>query len=258
MHKSFIALAIGALAFGFGAGSANAGAKAVAADSTLSFCTTSASSGGFPTTATVKLFNLTCKTSDPANPDVPLDGTAWAEIMVVPIHISSSESILVTPSLVSGLFTETMNKGGGSSTSSATGEVLLRVVMDPGANGIVAEPAIDCSKTVFGCVNPVSTGGTKPTFGIAFDERIQTLTTTLGVGESIDLTLATAQGHSFQFIFPATEVTQGNHTLAVEVAVVATTTSDSLSTAISAAAFGIGDVAAEVVNFAQGTNALEF
>jgi len=53
----------------------------------------------------------------------------------------------------------------------------------------------------------------------------------------------------------------GNHTLAVEVAVVAsqtTTPTIGSAAAVSAAGFGIGLVTAEAVTFAQGSSGLEF
>src|SRR5215468_10120095 len=107
MHKSFIALAIGALALGFAAGPANAGPKFVAKDSTVSFCKTVAEANGSPIAQVFMLFNLSCNTAGPGNPPVPIDGMVWAEIMKVPVHISTSQSLLVTVSLTSGLFTNT-------------------------------------------------------------------------------------------------------------------------------------------------------
>jgi len=261
MQKSFIAFAIGALALGFGAGPANAGPKFVAKDSTLSFCKTAAETNGSPVAGAIMLSNLSCNTAGPANPAVPIDGMVWAEIMKVPVHISTSQSLLVTVSLTSGLYTQTSDTSFAS--AEAIAKVLVRVVMDPGAHGIVAEPAIDCSSTVFGCVNAGGSGGTPFTWGIAFDERIQFLGSdfTIVPGDVDNLALTTADGHSFQFAFPAAGVTMGNHTLAVEVAVVATASATpgiGSANAIAAAAFGIGLVTAESVTFAQGGNALNF
>lgn len=164
----------------------------------------------------------------------------------------SSQSLFVTPSIVTGLYTDTNVKGSQSAT--ATAKVLLRVVMDAGtAHAVVAEPVADCSSTIFGCDSP--DGGS--TFGVAFDERMQTLTVTnLLSTQGVELILATANGHSFGFIFPSSEVTNGNHTLSVEVAVEATTSGS--GTALAAAGFGLGDVAVETVQFTQGTNQLQF
>ena len=230
-------------------------AKAVAADSTLAVCT-AGSSGTTSPVGDFSFLGLNCTISNVTGTGivvtgtpVPIDATNWYEIMTVPVHLSSSQSLFVTPSIVTGLYTNT--KATGSSSSTAIGKVLLRVVMDAGTNkAVVAEPVADCSNTIFGCGTP--DGGS--TYGVAFDERLQTLTTSIGSTESVQLILATANGHSFGFIFPSSEVTNGNHTITVEVAVEATASGLS---ALSAAGFGLGDVAVETVQFTQGSNQLQ-
>ena len=77
-------------------------------------------------------------------------------------------------------------------------------------------------------------------------------------GESIDLALSTANGHSFGFAFD--DMTAGTHYVVVEVAVEASTVNSSStdSGALSAAAFGLGLTTAEAVNLTQGSNDMDF
>src|SRR5262245_643935 len=60
----------------------------------------------------------------------------WIPIMSKPLKLSNSQSVFVSPSLVSGLYTRTRTKTqtGTTSTASAMGAVYLRVALTP-ANG---------------------------------------------------------------------------------------------------------------------------
>lgn len=248
-----------------------ASAKWAAADSTLNVCTATGS-GTLSPTSSIKLFNLTCSVtgtgttsgSSGTPTQAVMDGPNWVVITPLAMHLSSAQSLFVTSSLVTGLYSETQIKGGnGSQSASATAKVLLRVVDVTGCvlnattvcnTETPAEPVVDCTPSIFGCDSPDA----NTTFGVAFDERIQTLTATLNLGESIDLALATANGHSFGFAFD--DMTAGTHNVVVEVAVEASTTdtSSTSSGALSAAAFGLGLTTAEAVNLTQGSNDMDF
>jgi len=257
-----------ALSLLFASMASAASSKWAAADSTLNVCTATGS-GTLSSTASIKLFNLTCTLtgtgavsgSSGTPVEAVMDGPNWVVITPLTMHLSSAQSLFVTPSLVTGLYTETKN-GSGSNSSSAAARVLLRVVdvtsctlnkITVCATAVPAEPVVDCTPSIFGC----DSADANTTFGIAFDERIQTLTTTLTLGNSIDLALATATGHSFGFAFD--DMTAGTHHVVVEVAVEASTTvTGTTSGAISAAAFGLGLTTAESVNLTQGANDMDF
>jgi hypothetical protein len=272
MAKRMIAVGMTvALCLFFASIASAASAKWAAADSTLNVCTATGS-GTLSSTASIKLFNLTCSVtgtgttsgSSGTPAEAVMDGPNWVVITPLTMHLSTAQSLFVTSSLVTGLYTETQIKGGGGSQSaSATAKVLLRVVDVTGCtlNNLTvcgtekpAEPVVDCTPATFGC----DSADANTTFGVAFDERIQALTATLNLGESIDLALATATGHSYGFGFD--DMTAGTHNVVVEVAVEASTTDTSAtySGALSAAAFGLGFTTAEAVNLTQGSNDMDF
>ncbi|MBF6570440.1 MAG: hypothetical protein IVW54_16360 [Candidatus Binataceae bacterium] len=110
---------------------------------------------------------------------------------------SSQTALLITPSLVTGLYTNT-NIYTSKSLSSETAAVVVHVTMDG---------------------NPVApdTGS-----GVIYDERFQQLSSTLfsqltecanNDNCNIDLVLSTASAHSFNFVAPS--VGGGNHHLVV-------------------------------------------
>jgi hypothetical protein len=141
----------------------------------------------------------------------------WIEIMSKPVKLSNSQSLFVSPSLVSGLYTRTRTKtqDGGTSTAQAMGAVYMRAVLTPAGGGadIVAAPLNLCKSSIFGCSDPQ--GNAK--WGVVLDSRIQTLTQdisacTVLVGDVsgtcdftsiIDLILNTASANTFNFIFPS-------------------------------------------------------
>src|SRR5258708_14328409 len=189
-------------------------------------------------------------------------GTAdnFAQIMATTMKISNSQSIFVSPSLVTGLYTNTKTKtsSGGTSTATAEGAVYLRAVLrDPNTGAIVqiADPIADCTDQILGCVKD-----TNGAFGVVLDSRVQTLSqtlsncvvTVLGVAvgscnfdSTLQLILQTTSAHSFNFIFPNVGV--GTYTISIEAAVSTSATVGGSGTAIAGAAYGLGSLTAESV-----------
>jgi hypothetical protein len=193
---------------------------------------------------------------------VPVDGGTWIQIMSKPMKLSASQSLFVSPSLVSGLYTRTRTKTdvGTTSTAQAEGAVYLRAVLTPaggaqdGSNDIVAAPLNLCSSTVFGCSQQSGK------WGVVLDSRIQTLSQTISectvlvndvagtcnFTSTIDFILQTASANTFNFIFP--NVGQGTYTVKIYAAVGSgATIIDGSGLAVGAAAFGLGSVTIESV-----------
>jgi hypothetical protein len=190
---------------------------------------------------------------------VPVTADNFATIMKSTIKVSNSQSLFVSPSLVTGLYTQTRTKTstGGTSTAQAMGAVYLRAVLSPADGGpdIVASPLNLCDATILGCANQ---GGH---WGVVLDSRIQTLTQSLstctvlvdggGTGTCdftsvIDLVLQTSSAHTFNLIFPNVGV--GVYTLKIYGAVASDASILAGSgTAVGAAAFGLGSVTADSV-----------
>jgi hypothetical protein len=187
-------------------------------------------------------------------------------IMATSIKVSNSQSLFVTPSLVTGLYTNTAVKsspGGGKSSSVAAGGVYLRAVLrDPNTGNVVmvADPIAVCSNDVLGCQK--SSSGD---WGVTLDARIQSLSqelsscgvTIAGVLAgtcSFDLTtqliLQTTSAHSFGFIFPNTGV--GTYNVSIEAAVNSAADTSGTGYAAGAAAFGLGSVTVESVRLVHG------
>ena len=182
----------------------------------------------------------------------------WIDIMSKKVKLSNSQSLFVSPSLVSGLYTRTRTKTttGSTSTAQAMGGVYLRGVLVSDRTGevIPAAPLSECSSSILGCVNPGGGG-----WGVMLDTRIQTLTQSLSectvlVGDLtgtcsftsvIDLILDTTSAHTFNLIFP--NVGQGTYTLKIQAAVAARASVIGSGSAVGAAAFGLGSVLAESV-----------
>lgn len=185
----------------------------------------------------------------------------WIPIMEKPMKLSNSQSVIVSPSLVTGLYTQTRTKTSTNSTSTAQamGGVYLRAVLvDDAGNEIVAAPLSSCAAGVLGCQEV--DGG----WGVQLDTRIQTLTQSLStctvmdmtgttqIGTCdftsiIDLVLNTTSAHTFNFIFP--KVGQGVYTLKIKAAVASDASVIGSGTAVGAAAFGLGSMIAESVRF---------
>ncbi|MDE3149684.1 MAG: hypothetical protein KGL37_09470, partial [Acidobacteriota bacterium] len=136
--------------------------KATAAINTAVWCTYSTSSSGdtsgIPTVSScTNLFSGATVTPTPDN---------FIKIMTTTIKVSNSQSLFVTPSLVTGLYTNTAVKSktsggtGSTSTAVAMGGVYLRAVLyDENDNMIVAFPIQECSTDILGCVLVPSSGG---------------------------------------------------------------------------------------------------
>lgn len=176
----------------------------------------------------------------------------WVPILSTSLHMPSNQSILITPSLETGLYTDTQVSGKNGATSSATAiaGIRIRCLVD----GKIAIP---------------SAAGDE---GVVYDYRLQQLTATLGgvinlptcgfdpvtglfnctvTDEMIDLLIDTMSAHSFSFIFP--NVSAGDHTVVVQALIdtqtSATTTDPSLATATATAyaSIGLGSLTAEDV-----------
>lgn len=269
VNKFGIFIILGACSLFLTAGTAAAAsAKYAAADNVLTTCSITSNGTLSSSTPLVTLAGLTSCTgtdittgANGSSATATMDGPNWVVINTITLHVSSSQSIFVTPSLVTGLYTEVKNTNQvGSSSSDA--QVLLRVVnltgctlssnnygsaSSPCSSEVAADPVVDCTSNVFGCV------GDNGEYGVNFDQRILGLNTSLGSGEFIDLAIATAEGHSFGFGFD--DLSAGTYTVAVEAAINVGTNS---SNSISAAAFGLGFTTAEAVQMTQGANDMDF
>ncbi len=236
-----------------------ASSKATAAISTAVWCTYSTSGSytdtGVPAApACNDLFTGAQITSTP---------DSFIPIMSTTIKISNSESLFVTPSLATGLYTNTAVKthtsGGTGSTSTAVamGGVYLRAVLyDQSGNMIVAFPIAACNDNIFGCASVPGTNSSNSGWGVVLDSRIQTLSQTLsgctvstGGTCSFDLTtqliLQTATVHTFGFIFPNVGV--GTYTVSIQAAVDSSANTSGTAYAVGASAFGLGSVTVESV-----------
>lgn len=234
----------------------NASSKATAAINTTVWCTYStsgsASNTGVPAVnSCVDLFSGASVTPTPDN---------FIPIMATSIKVSNSQSLFVTPSLVTGLYTNTAVKthtGSGTSTAVAMGGVYLRAVLyDENGNMVVAYPIQKCTPDILGCVLVPSAGGAGSGYGVVLDSRIQTLSQTLsactvstGGTCSFDLTtqliLQTTSSHTFGFIFPNVGV--GTYTVSIQAAVDSNASTSGTAYAVGASAFGLGSVTVESV-----------
>jgi hypothetical protein len=227
--------------------------KATAAISTAVGCTSSGMSN-IGDTLPVTCHDVFSGASVPVTPD------NFVQVMKATMKVSNSQSLFVSPSLVTGLYTNTKTKtsSGGSSTATAEGAVYLRAVLrDPNTGAVVqiADPIADCTDQILGCVKD-----THGAFGVVLDSRVQTLSqtlsscvvTVLGVAggscnfdSTLQLILQTTSAHSFNFIFPNVGV--GTYTISIEAAVNTSATVSGSGTAIAGAAYGLGSLTAESV-----------
>ncbi len=211
------------------------------------------------------------------------DGTnngRWFTVMNASLKASTNKTYFISPSLVSGLYTNTQVKGNTQTTSSETatavGSVSVRVLLDCTNCADVGHPQTTAANAVmFGQPDPTGKG-------IVFDARIQQLTATLGRAindtcllagintcppETIALVLSTTSAHTFNFIM--TQVGSGDHTVTVQarldagsicygdnglVGTCSTTqvVNTALASSISAALFGVGSVTVMPVELAPG------
>jgi hypothetical protein len=192
-----------------------------------------------------------------ASVDVTPDN--FATIMSSTIKVSNSQSLFVSPSLVTGLYTQTKVKsspGGGTSTAVAAGGVFLRAVIVNQATGDVqiAYPVAACTPDILGCHADVNGN-----FGVTLDSRVQQLSQSISncivtVGDTTgtctfdlttDLILKTTSAHTFNFIFPNVGV--GTYTVQIQSAVNSDAMVNGTGTAVGAAAYGLGSLTVESV-----------
>lgn len=229
-----------------------ASSKATAAINTGVGCTASGSADG--ATLPVTCHDIFSGASVAVTPD------NFVPVMTSTMKVSNSQSIFVSPSLVTGLYTNTTTKThtGSTSTAMAAGGVYLRAVLrDPNTGAVVqvADPIAACSDAILGCVQDASNH-----YGVVLDSRVQTLTQTLSscvvtvagtaggscnFDSTLQLVLDTTSAHTFNFIFPNVGV--GTYTISVEAAVNTSATSSIGGTAIAGAAYGLGSMTAESV-----------
>jgi hypothetical protein len=201
----------------------------------------------------------------------------WFTVMNASVKTSTNKTLFVSPSLVTGIYTNTQVKGnGGSQTATAVASVAVRVLLDcancSSLGTVQTQPALFPAGAGF-----PDQGGS----GIVFDARIQQLTAVLGqaitsacIGdittcsqEMVDLILSTTSAHTFNFILP--EVGAGQHTITVQArldagnicynnsgAIATCSASDvvntSLGSSVAAAVFGLGSLTVTPVQLAPG------
>jgi hypothetical protein len=200
----------------------------------------------------------------------------WFTVMNTSLKTSTNKTLFVSPSLITGLYTNTQVKGNGSSqTATAVASVAVRVLLDCTNCGNAG--STQTSAATFAAAGYPDAGGS----GIVFDARIQQLTATLGNAitntcltnlttcpqEVVDLILSTTSAHGFNFILP--EVGAGTHTITVQArldagnvcfnnngAVTTCSSTDvvntTLGSSVSAALFGLGSVTVMPVQLAPG------
>ncbi len=189
---------------------------------------------------------------------VPVDKDNFVTIMTSTIKVSNSQSLFVTPSLVTGLYTATKTRTspGTTSTAVAEGGVYLRAFIINQATQAqqIGYPIAVCTPDLLGCHADAN-----GTFGVVLDTRVQTLTQSISacivtVGTTTgtctfdlttDLILKTTSAHSFTLIFPNVGV--GSYTVVIQAAVNAGASVTGLGTAVGAAAYGLGSLTVESV-----------
>jgi hypothetical protein len=110
---------------------------------------------------------------------------------------NSSPGLLVTPSLVTGMYTNTSTAVNNPSNQTAAIVVVVTDTLQPGGPTVTLTPNQTCVDTVgTGCTSPSATCQC----GVVYDERFQQLMTTgLMSNQSVDLILSTLSAHSFNF-----------------------------------------------------------
>lgn len=241
--------------------------KATAAINTAVGCTVSkATTIGDPLPATCH--DVFLGTSVPVTPD------NFVPVMSATIKVSNSQSLFISPSMVSALYTQTKTKSGpgdGPSTAVAAGGVYLRAVIVNQNTGVVqvAYPLPACVPGILGCYQ--DGGGA---WGVTLNTRVQSLTQeisqcvidvvdfgdandgTCDFDLTTDLILKTSSAHTFNFILP--NVGQGVYTVQIQAAVNSAATVSGAGTAVGAAAYGLGSLTVESVRLTQGSNEFSF
>jgi len=193
---------------------------------------------------------------------VPVTADNFVTVMTGTIKVSNSQSLFVSPSLVTGLYTQTRVKSspGTTSTATASGGVYLRAIVTNQATSAVqiGYPVAVCTSDILGCYANAS-----GTYGVTLDSRVQTLTQSISdcivtVGTTTgtctfdlttDLMLKTTSAHTFNFIFPNIGV--GVYTVEIQAGVNADATIGGTATAVGAAAYGLGSLTVESVRLVK-------
>jgi hypothetical protein len=175
-----------------------------------------------------------------------IDGTnngSWFTVMTASLKASTNKTFFVSPSLVTGLYTNTQVSGKtsgtpSSQTATAVASVAVRVLLDCTGCANAGQP--QTQNATWAMAGYPDAGSGQPNqggSGVIFDARIQQLTATLGQAitsgcltlttttttttlsntcpaEVIDLILDTTSAHTFNFIMP--EVGAGQHTVTIQ------------------------------------------
>jgi hypothetical protein len=209
------------------------------------------------TTSITTLGGESCATNNDGN---------WFNVMTASLksNSSSSSTLFVSTSLITGLYTNTSVKGNGSSqTAQSTASVSVRVLLDctncGGSGAVQNAPSF--------AVAAFPNAGNQSGYGVTFDSRIQQLTATLGQAitstcivdittcsqEQIQLILETTGAHAFNFFL--LNVGSGAHSITVQVRLnsdAGTGVNTSLASSVAAAYFGLGSMTVMPVHLAPG------
>ena len=163
---------------------------------------------------------------------------SWFTVMNASLKGSTNKTYFVSPSLVTGLYTNTQVSGKNSGTptsetATAVASVAVRVLLDCVGCSMAGQPQTGTATwTMAGYPDAGSGQPNQGGSGIIFDARIQQLTATLGQAitsgcltftttlsntcppEVMNLILDTTSAHTFNFILP--EVGAGQHTVTIQ------------------------------------------
>jgi hypothetical protein len=213
------------------------GAHGAFAQSTGSFSAAISNVAIIPTTV--------CNATSTTGPGT-CNGTNFLQLQIK-TSSGSGTSLLVGGSLETSILTDTSTTGGnGKQTATAEGSVIVTMLVDGAAAPTVCPSA--------GCPSGVAYPSR-----VTYDERLQQLTTNLGnicsttsgvttctSPESIELLLSTTSAHGFNFVVP--NLSQGTHTVTMNIAVSGSATASSLLAGSNVnVAVGVGSLTAQVV-----------
>jgi hypothetical protein len=169
----------------------SSGNSAATANNTV--CTLDTSNGGLTAPGNCNGNNPLCFSNSATG------GTMTAQIKLP----NSSPGLLVTPSVDTGMYTNTLATGSSTmtpSTSTQTGAIVVAVTDSlPGYPTVTLTPNQTCVDTSSAGTTNCTGPGANCVCGVSYDERFQQLSATLGSGESVQLILSTLSAHSFNF-----------------------------------------------------------
>jgi|SRR5215469_11995972 len=207
-------------------------------------------------TAQISNFELVpttvCSSTDVQNQDC--SSAAWTTVLNTTIKTPNQKDLLINGSLQSAVGTSTTvaSKGGTKSTAGASATINVRVLVD-------GAPATQCGGN--SCPN-----GVAYPYQVTYNARLQQLsaqllglncTADLTTGaltctdpETISLLIQTTSANSFNFVAP--NLTAGTHTIALQVNIGTSASSDTVAAGATATAeVGVGTLSVEQV---QATN----